>query len=488
MFKALALLLLLCVGGVAQVAPTPPSPVQAWVNTQWPVRKGPRILVEDTGDAFLNGQALQEAIDLAPAKSTILLPEGVEYKTPTPIRVEGKLDLTIMTDSDHALRFGVRTTGQEPFARILTSNNQPAIDLPGSETPSRGIRLQGLYIGATPNVQDNNTLIKIGGGAEEQTSLLHQPHNIVMGRVVVKGNPTAGHTRGITLNGSSLALVDSRVEEIHRIGFDTQAVCGWNGSGPFLLCNNFLEGAGENVIFGGADASIPGLVPSDGTICHNHFFKPFTWMEGHPTYQGIHWGIKNLFELKNAQRFEVSHNLFENSWLDAQIGHGIVFTPRNQDGSNPWARVQDVDFHHNIVRRVGNGFNLTGEDARPGHPSERCARIRIAHNSLEEIRSDLYGGFGTGFLLASGVDDLLVEGNSLRGQNGSVAIIDGPPSHRVAWLNNDFDHGEYGFKGGDRVEGNDTFSTYFTDLRIEGNILRGFPIQFYTNYPSNTFL
>ena len=42
---------------------------------------------------------------------------------------------------------------------------------------------------------------------------------------------------------------------------------------PFKIVNNYLEGAGENVMFGGADPRIKNLVPSDIEIRRNHFFK-----------------------------------------------------------------------------------------------------------------------------------------------------------------------------------------------------------------------
>ena len=44
---------------------------------------------------------------------------------------------------------------------------------------------------------------------------------------------------------------------------------GWNGPGPFLIENNYLEAAGENVMFGGSDPSIANLVPSNITIRRN---------------------------------------------------------------------------------------------------------------------------------------------------------------------------------------------------------------------------
>jgi hypothetical protein len=60
---------------------------------------------------------------------------------------------------------------------------------------------------------------------------------------------------------------------------DTQAICGWNGPGPFLIENNYLEAAGENVMFGGSDPSIPHLVPNDITIRRrNLIWWPVAWM------------------------------------------------------------------------------------------------------------------------------------------------------------------------------------------------------------------
>ena len=53
---------------------------------------------------------------------------------------------------------------------------------------------------------------------------------------------------------------------------------GWNGPGPYLIENNYLEAAGENVMFGGTDPSIPNLVPSNITIRRNLISRPLAWM------------------------------------------------------------------------------------------------------------------------------------------------------------------------------------------------------------------
>ena len=52
--------------------------------------------------------------------------------------------------------------------------------------------------------------------------------------------------------------------------------------------------------------------------------KPLTWNPNDPSYAGKHWTVKNLLELKNAQRVTISGNQFENNWLDAQVGFAVL--------------------------------------------------------------------------------------------------------------------------------------------------------------------
>ena len=61
---------------------------------------------------------------------------------------------------------------------------------------------------------------------------------------------------------------------------DSQSIAGWNGDGPFIIANNYLEASGENVMFGGADPSIPALVPADIEIPGPHIAKPLRWRAG----------------------------------------------------------------------------------------------------------------------------------------------------------------------------------------------------------------
>jgi hypothetical protein len=76
------------------------------------------------------------------------------------------------------------------------------------------------------------------------------------------------------------------------------------------------------------------VVPSDIMVRGNHLKKPLAW-------RTQNWRVKNLFELKNAQRVVIDGNLMGYNWLAAHTGYAVLFTVRNQNGTAPWSVVQD---------------------------------------------------------------------------------------------------------------------------------------------------
>ncbi len=82
-----------------------------------------------------------------------------------------------------------------------------------------------------------------------------------------------GQKRGIALNSGSTTIRNSYISDIKAFGQESQAIAGWNGTGPYTIENNYLEAAGVNILFGGADPAIQELVPSDIIIRRNHITK-----------------------------------------------------------------------------------------------------------------------------------------------------------------------------------------------------------------------
>ena len=60
----------------------------------------------------------------------------------------------------------------------------------------------------------------------------------------------------IALNSGDTQIINSYISDIKGEWLDTQAIAGWNGPGPFLIENNHIEAAAENIMFGGSDPAI----------------------------------------------------------------------------------------------------------------------------------------------------------------------------------------------------------------------------------------
>jgi hypothetical protein len=154
-------------------------------------------------------------------------------------------------------------------------------------------------------------------------------------------------------------LIDSYLNDFHCIAVtgtctDAQTINGGNSflpTGPYKIVNNFLEAAGENILWGGATGS---TVPADIEIRRNHIFKPLNWMPGSANFIGRKFIAKNLFEIKNAERLLLEGNVLENSWGGfSQVGWGIVITPRGR-----WAASRDITIRYNTISHVGSGFQI----------------------------------------------------------------------------------------------------------------------------------
>ena len=222
------------------------------------------------------------------------------------------------------------------------------------------VRFVGSEFAVTPGAYSTG-LVRFGSGDETRVEDL--PHHLVIDRCWVHGDPERGGKRGVALNARHVAVIDSYLSDWKAPGQETQAIAGWNGAGPFKIVNNYIEAAGVNVLFGGADPTIPNLVPSDIEIRGNHFSKPVAW-------RTERWMVKNLLELKNARRVVVAGNLLEHSWGQAQDGTAVLFSPRNQDGRAPWSGGRRHLRRQRRARRR-SGVRIMGHD--DSGPADRRA-------------------------------------------------------------------------------------------------------------------
>jgi len=325
-------------------------------------------------------------------------------------------------------------------------------------------RFQGIEFSTSKESKTIYDVVRLGGGRREQKTADSVPHHLVIDRCYIHGFDTQDVQRGIALNSAETTISNSYISEIHGVGYDTQAIAGWNGPGPFHIVNNYLEAAGENIMFGGADPGIKDLVPSDIEISRNHVFKPLSWKVGHPTYAGKHWTVKNLFELKNAKNVVIDSNVFENCWLDAQVGIAILFTVRNQEGTAPWSILQNITFTNNIVRGAEGALNFLGSDNEK--PSQRSSIAMISNNLFADIRGP--------FLTMNGFNNVSITHNT-HIQTGNITTLYGTPVQQFVYRDNLTISGSkgYGVFGDGTGEGTIALRKFAPDSVFKNNVIVG---------------
>jgi len=429
-----------------------PALPQIYINTDYQI--GNTILV-NAGDSF------QDALDSAQLGDTIILQAGATFTGPfiLPNKIFGSGWIHIQSSASSNLPPpGTR-------ASILDAGNMPKITVAaggGSAIETAENAHNYRFIGIEFAPVANNFVYNLISIGENDTSIATLPSDIIFDRCYIHGDPTQGGRRGIAMDGIRIAVIDSHVSDFKEVGADSQALWAYNTPGPIKIVNNFIEAAGENVMFGGADPQIPNCVPSDIEIRLNHFFKPLSWM-------GLKWTVKNLLEFKNARRVLVEKNRFENHWPAAQNGFSLLITPRNQNSKAPWSATQDITIRLNRFVNVAQGINILGTDNI--YPSQRTARILIQNNV---IHTTGLGGSGSRlFQIIAGPVDVTIDHNIGICGTGYGMSENFTKADRFVFQNNIVVHGTYGFIGTGTANANTTLNTFYTNWRFTNNAIIG---------------
>jgi hypothetical protein len=304
------------------------------------------------------------------------------------------------------------------------------------------------------------------------TSVTQIPGQIILDRVFIHGNATQAIQRCLMLNSRRSAVINSWLSDCHEKGTDAQAIIGWAGPGPFKIENNYLEGSGENVLFGGADPSIDGLVPSDITFRRNYVARPTSW-------KGV-WSVKNLFEIKNAQRVLVEENVFENNWLDGQDGFAFVLKSANQGGRCNWCVAQDLTIRSNLILNSPGAFNIMGIQALNGGTAIPANDILIENNVFQDVAQSSQAGKRVLFQLLGGLRNVQIVHNT-GFSDDKISLFDGSPTSALVIRDNLFSRGTYGVFGGNVGEGTRALDHYAPDGIFQGNVVVAAPAS---QYPS----
>ncbi len=449
------------------VSPTTPAELpRVYMNTAAPAAPAAgRVII-----SVPVGGDLQAALNSAQPGDVLQLAAGATYTGNFSLRNKNTTStnwITIRPSNWASLpAAGVRMTPSRAAAlalpKIVTPNTNNAIL---TELGAHHYRLMGLDVSVTASNTYAYAAIALDGGYY-QTTVASAPHNFVLDRMYIHGTATGTLRRCVALNSAMSAIIDSWLSDCHERLNDSQAIASWNGPGPFKIVNNYLEGAGENIMFGGSDPSIPNMTPSDIEIRRNHVTKPLSW-------KGGVWTVKNLIEIKHAQRVLIEGNIFENSWQDGQNGTGIVIKSVNQGLSCTWCVTQDVTVRFNIVRNVGAGFNIAGApDNSSPCPCIPARRITVNDNVISNINVGQFVGDGRGFATYGTVSHVLISHNTMISPT-SAAFVLGPTLTQQLYFtatNNLVGGGSYGLMG-DNYPGTRALQVYAPGGLFAGNVV-----------------
>jgi hypothetical protein len=467
-----------CVPFALGLAATLPTPPQTFDTTYTPP-SGSTISVPAGGN-------LQTALNNAQLGDTIVLQAGATYTGPFTLPNKSGTGWIYVVSSNYsslpAPGTRVSPTDAANMPKILAPADNNAI---ASVANSNHYRFVGIEFAPVSGAYVYS-VIQIGNGDTSPATLAN---NIVFDRCYIHADSVSPDRRGVEMDGAYVAVIDSYVSGFADIGNDNQALWAYNTTGPLKIVDDYLEAAGENVLFGGADSLSSSLIPSDIDIENNYFFKPLSVI-------GSSYVVKNLLEIKAAKRVLVSGNTFQNSPAAAQNGFSLLITPRNQGGNAPWSTTTDISVEGNTFINVGSGINIAGFDSTyPSYPTSNpgvmTERVLI-QNNLMEI-TGLNGADGRGFEFTSGGSDITIDHNTIidtaaapTSPASDIAIADTAslPVKNFVFTNNLATPTAYGFFGSGVGTGTAALNADFSNWTFAKNALTG---ETASSYPTGNF-
>jgi hypothetical protein len=362
---------------------------------------------------------LAAAIDGAKCGDTLLLPAGASFDaTVLPSKkCDDQHYVTVRTDTPDSKLPPEGTRISPAWGGVASLPGRPSFAQP-SGGPAK---LLAIVVARRPegvSIGDHVRFIGIEWTTPPDANIgrivaTEHTHHVIFDRdwVHPANGAEVAHGIGIVQGAHTIAVINSYISGLNCIArtgkcTDATGIGGGGGDEPISalkIYNNFIEAAGENILFGGSAATI---VPTDIEIRRNHLFRPMLWKEGEPGYtptaSGNPYIVKNNFELKNAMRLLFEANLLENSWGGfSQTGFSILLTPKNQSNKCPACRVNDITVRFNRVRNVAGVLQISNTQSKAGGSATDGGRYSIHDLFADDLHDQDYKGGGPFLILVS---------------------------------------------------------------------------------------
>lgn len=206
----------------------------------------PEIIVVRAGDN------LQQALDRASAGATIELAPGATFTCNCVVK--NSVNITTLEAS---LSGRAKPEDASALATITSGNGGTTLDITASNVK---ISLVHIYGGIA------NETVLIGHNDATQTQRTQQPKDVTLDQVLIDGAAAGGAKRGVSAHGINITIRRSSIWNFKRVGQDTQAIWINNGEGPYLIEDNYLEAAGENLMSGGDTPRMTGMIDRKSVV------------------------------------------------------------------------------------------------------------------------------------------------------------------------------------------------------------------------------
>src|SRR5689334_4493990 len=253
-------------------------------SATWFVRNGGSTTTNCTGlvDADYSGSGtgqpcaysnLQNAINNSAGGDIIILKAGQAFVGSFSLpNKSGSSYITIKSSLADSLPPNNRVFPTDITKMATVRTNVPNGEVFFTQSAAHHFRFIGLEITLTSGVSAEAG-IRFGSNPKE-TSLSQITHDFEIDRCYIHGLPTENSHQGIVANSEHTVIKNSYISDWHYIGIEAQAILIYNSPGDITIFNNYLEASTQQILIGGADPGIVGLVPTGIIVKQNYFFKP----------------------------------------------------------------------------------------------------------------------------------------------------------------------------------------------------------------------
>ena len=439
-------------------------------------------------------QALQEAIDTAPAGTTLTLEPAKVYDGTIVIKpkigagADRRLTITTRGWKDKGPSWdGLVTPDDKPRMAVLrgSARGTAAIDIRNGDTGGY-VTLFGLSFEANPPMGQGD-VIRIGTGRE--ASAANMARSISIRQVLIQGDRTFGQKRGIAANGQDIDIAQVWCEEVFTPGQDAQCIGAWNGGKRVTVRHSYLAAGAESLMIGGAPIASPEMAPEDWVIEDVILHKPLRWKE-----DGRNRQVKNLLEFKHGRNITARRVLAVNNWRAAQDGMGVLITYATNGLCRECGNLENVLIEDLVMLNAGGGVSLQGYAWQRGTHSDGKLRSVTLRNAYIQL-----SGPGRPIHISNvlGRHDIRIERSTFI--NASPAWLVG--SYGRAWSDKDTlgpggameglrlvdnvitSNGKYGITAPDGAHYGAGIEAFVgADLQISGNVIGDAPPPHLGNY------